>query len=117
MLEDQIAGRNDSWAVRWCASAFLADRLTLYPGRSLVRNIGNDGSGTHGGATDRFDGDLAQQAPDLSDLLVEESPAARAAFERYFRERDGRSQQRPPSSRFSRILQRLDRKMLRGRRK
>ncbi len=49
MLEGQIAGRNDSWAVRWYASAFLADRLTLYPGRSLVQNIGTDGSGTHGG--------------------------------------------------------------------
>ncbi|HEY8359058.1 MAG TPA: glycosyltransferase, partial [Ramlibacter sp.] len=36
MLRDQIAGRNDSWAVRWYASAFLADKLTLYPGRSLV---------------------------------------------------------------------------------
>lgn len=117
MLEDQIVGKNDSWAIRWYASAFLSGKLTLYPGRSLVRNIGNDGSGTHGGATDQFDGELAQQAPDLSDLLVEESSEARAAFERYFRERDGRSQSGPPSSRFSRILQRLDRKMLRGRRK
>jgi hypothetical protein len=47
MLEDQISGRNDSWAVRWYASAFLADRLTLYPGRSLVQNIGMDALGTH----------------------------------------------------------------------
>ena len=88
MLEDQIAGRNDSWAIRWYASAFLADKLTLYPGRCLVQNIGHDGSGTHGGATDRFEGDLAQQAPDLSGVVVEESAAARSAFERYFRERD-----------------------------
>ncbi|MCK9238811.1 sugar transferase [Desulfocurvus sp.] len=51
MLEDQIAGRNDSWAVRWYASTFLAGRLGLYPGRSLVRNIGLDGSGTHGADT------------------------------------------------------------------
>jgi hypothetical protein len=90
MLEDQIAGRNESWAIRWCASAFLADKLTLYPGRSLVRNIGNDGSGTHAGATDRFDGELALQPPNLSGLAVEESSAARLAFERYFRGRNGR---------------------------
>ncbi|GAT31995.1 hypothetical protein TSACC_2392 [Terrimicrobium sacchariphilum] len=47
MLRDQIEGRNDSWAIRWHASAFLKDMLTLHPGRSLVRNIGLDGSGTH----------------------------------------------------------------------
>ncbi len=47
MLEDQIAGRNDSWAVRWHASMFLAGKLTLVPGRSLVRNTGFDGSGEH----------------------------------------------------------------------
>jgi hypothetical protein len=47
MLENQINGRNNSWAIRWYAAAFLANRLTLYPGASLVNNIGYDGSGTH----------------------------------------------------------------------
>lgn len=40
-------GRWDSWAIRWHASLFLADRLSLHPGQSLVTNIGLDGSGTH----------------------------------------------------------------------
>jgi hypothetical protein len=47
MLKDQAAGTIDSWAVRWYASAFLANKLTLYPGQSLVENIGQEGSGTH----------------------------------------------------------------------
>ena len=47
MLADQISGKNNSWAVRWHASAFLNNKYTLYPGKSLVLNIGNDGSGTH----------------------------------------------------------------------
>jgi hypothetical protein len=47
MLKGQIAGQNDSWAVRWHASCFLRDMLILYPGRSLAHNIGQDGSGTH----------------------------------------------------------------------
>lgn len=47
MLRDQVAGLNDSWAIRWHASAFLRDMLTLHPGRTLVCNIGLDGSGTH----------------------------------------------------------------------
>jgi hypothetical protein len=47
MLERQRAGEIDSWAIRWQLSVFLAGGLTLYPAKSLVTNIGFDGSGTH----------------------------------------------------------------------
>lgn len=47
MLRDQIAGNNDSWAIRWHASLFLKNKFCLHPVNSLVRNIGMDGSGTH----------------------------------------------------------------------
>lgn len=49
MLENQTLGRNDSWAIRWHASLFLQNMLTLYPGNSLIDNIGLDGSGVHSG--------------------------------------------------------------------
>jgi len=48
-LTDQIEGKTNSWAIRWYASAFLNNKFTLYPGKSLVSNIGGDGSGTHKG--------------------------------------------------------------------
>ena len=51
MLEDQIAGRNNSWAIRWLASAYLNDMYCLYPDKNLVLNIGFDGSGTHCGSS------------------------------------------------------------------
>lgn len=54
MLKDQIAGRNNSWFIRWHASLFLADKLSLAPSRSLINNIGLDGSGVHC-STWRFD--------------------------------------------------------------
>lgn len=63
MLKKQIQGKNDSWAIRWYASAFLKDKLTLYPSRSLVKNIGNDNSGTHSMATDFFDVDISVNNP------------------------------------------------------
>lgn len=47
MLKDQIAGKNDSWAIRWHASLFLKNKFCLHPVNSLVKNIGLDGSGTH----------------------------------------------------------------------
>jgi hypothetical protein len=90
MLEGQIKGTNDSWAVRWYASAFLAGKLTLYPGRSLVHNIGNDSSGTHCGEGSSHDAELSTTRIDLSavdDVLP--SASGRAAFEAFFRKTHG----------------------------
>lgn len=48
-LRANLEGRMKTWAVYWAASCYLSDGLSLYPGRSLVRNIGFDGSGTNCG--------------------------------------------------------------------
>ena len=80
MLEAQVQGRNNSWAIRWHASAFLADKLTLYPGHSLVLNIGNDSSGTHCGTTDTFDVEFTARPVAVGGIAVEESEAGRRAF-------------------------------------
>jgi hypothetical protein len=61
MMEDRIAGRNNSWAILWYATAFLRGKLALYPGRSLVQNIGFDGSGVHSGKNDKFAVTLADR--------------------------------------------------------
>jgi hypothetical protein len=45
MLEKQQLGKNDSWAIRWYLSVFMNNGLVLYPPKSLVKNIGFDGSG------------------------------------------------------------------------
>ena len=84
MLEDQILGKNDSWAIRWNASAFLNNKLTLYPGRSLVINIGNDGSGEHKGNTSIFDATLSRTNIELKNIDIIESKKAYKAFCRYF---------------------------------
>ena len=47
MLNDQIEGKIDSWAIRWCYEQSRQDTLTVYPVYSRVKNIGLDGSGTH----------------------------------------------------------------------
>jgi glycosyltransferase involved in cell wall biosynthesis len=85
ILEGQVKGLNDSWAVRWYASAFLAEKLTLYPGRSLVRNIGNDGSGTHCGDSTTTDIVISATPIDLGTVKVEPSVEGRLAVEKYFK--------------------------------
>ncbi|MDH5645415.1 MAG: glycosyltransferase [Candidatus Heimdallarchaeota archaeon] len=86
MLKEQIEGINDSWAVRWYASAFLAGKLTLYPGRSLVHNIGNDNSGTHCTESIGFDARLSETPIDLENIVVEISHQSRLAFVTFFKD-------------------------------
>lgn len=85
MLSAQVAGRNASWAVRWHASCFLRDMLTLYPGQSLVRNIGNDASGTHCADTARFEVEFPNRPPALQRIPLVESEDARKAFAHFLR--------------------------------
>jgi hypothetical protein len=47
MLDFQMIGRIDSWAIRWCYEQSKQNKLTVYPVHSRVKNIGLDGSGTH----------------------------------------------------------------------
>jgi len=85
MLLDQIQGRNDSWAVRWYASAFLKDMLTLYPKKSLVTNIGLDGTGTHSGKSRILNAQILDSGSLELPLDVVESTLGRRAFENFFR--------------------------------
>ena len=77
MLKNQIKGRNNSWAILWHASAFLKNKLTLYPGRSLVCNIGTDSSGTHCSTTSLFSGEIADSPIKVDEISVEENKLAR----------------------------------------
>jgi hypothetical protein len=86
MLEDQIAGRNSSWAIRWRASLFLNRMLSLYPGGSLVRNIGTDGSGTHATSSDTMFDTLPRQTPvRVAPITIKEDKDVVKAMRRYFR--------------------------------
>lgn len=84
MLVKQIAGENDSWAIRWYASAFLKNKLTLYPGRSLVKNIGAEGSGIHTAKTDAYETKVAQTPINLNKTPTIINRLAFDNFRRYF---------------------------------
>lgn len=67
MLDHQMEGAIDSWAIRWCYAQSKLDELTVYPVHSLVQNIGLDGSGTHSGLASQFSVEVGR-APKASDL-------------------------------------------------
>jgi hypothetical protein len=47
MLELQMAGKLDSWAIRWAYAHCKHEALALLSLRPRVFHIGSDGSGTH----------------------------------------------------------------------
>lgn len=85
MLRRQIEGKNNSWAIRWNASLFLADILSLNAGRSLIQNTGFDGSGTNCGGGGLYDSTLWLNPLPVEKLSpIEENEKAREAFVRYY---------------------------------
>jgi len=97
MLQQQVRGKNNSWAVRWYASCFLKNMLTLYPGASLVNNIGFDNSGTHCSYSNDLTVHIAESI-NLQPILKQEDTYARAAISRFLRAH---------SSVWARLLRRL----------
>lgn len=85
MLEDQINGRVDSWAIRWYASLFLKNKLTLYPGRSLTFHNGSDRSGIHGGVPDEDEVEISDQPINIKNIPIEENIGVMKKYTKYFR--------------------------------
>jgi hypothetical protein len=96
MLENQIAGRADSWAIRWYGSLWLRGGLALHPNRSLVRNMGFDGSGENSGSSAAWAVDMRTEPVTRFPALIEEEPAALKAMIAY--RRRARWQQRLESA-------------------
>ena len=85
MLRRQIEGKNNSWAIRWNASLFLEDILSLNVGRSLVQNEGFDGTGTNCGGGGLYSSNLHLNKLNVIRINpIEENQEARKAFMRYY---------------------------------
>lgn len=85
MLSDQIEGKNNSWAIRWHASCFLKGKLCLYPGKSLVHNIGTEGSGTHSGSSNLFDTIIYNKEVPITAIPVQASETGFRLLSDYFK--------------------------------
>lgn len=85
MLRRQIEGKNNSWAIRWNASLFLKDILSLNVGKSLVQNEGFDGSGTNCGGGGLYASNLYMNPLPVEKISpIKENMQARNAYIRYY---------------------------------
>ncbi|KAA6339515.1 hypothetical protein EZS27_012558 [termite gut metagenome] len=86
MLRRQIEGKNNSWAIRWNASLFAKDILSLNAGRSLVQNTGFDGSGTNCGGGGLYTSNLFMERLSIEQISpITENLTARHVLEKYYR--------------------------------
>jgi len=88
MLENQINGKQNSWAIRWYASAYLKNKFTLYPGKSLIFNtgFGNDGTNTNNNhLSTNFNSIINLEKIELKRIAIEESINGRKAFISFFK--------------------------------
>lgn len=83
MLEEQIKGRMDSWAIRWCYNQYKQDKYTIYPRYSIVKNIGNDLSGTHSKKTNKYDSKLSDKNIRLN-INIKENDDISRSFKNFY---------------------------------
>jgi GT2 family glycosyltransferase len=88
------AGKNNSWAIRWYASIFLKGGLTLNPSKSLINNIGNDGSGIHSNNEDIYKVNVADEPITYFHDKLEENANAHQAIKHFLKNRKGSLLQR-----------------------
>jgi hypothetical protein len=93
-MKDFKAGKNNSWAIRWYASVFLKNGLTLNPRNSLIHNIGHDGSGTHSNIENTYQVQIAQQPVTYFPDIIKEDEAAYQIIKHFLKNRKGSLLQR-----------------------
>ena len=87
MLERNCNNAIDSWAIRWHASMFLEGKVSLYPAKSLVKNMGRDGSGTHGGSQEEVQAELREEPIEYIWTKPQETPRIVRKLRRKLRSR------------------------------
>lgn len=83
-LQENASGRMRTWAVRWYASWLAHDGISLFPTKSLVQNIGHDGTGVNCGPSRQFDTPLADSIP-VRRKPIRESQSVRWRINEFYR--------------------------------
>ncbi|MGA9648885.1 glycosyltransferase [Pedobacter sp.] len=88
-MQEFKKGKNNSWAIRWYASIFLKDGLTLNPAQSLVNNIGHDGTGVHSGINDIYNVIINPKPITQFPEIIKENEAAYQTIKNFLSNRKG----------------------------
>lgn len=88
MLNDKINGLNNSWAICWHASCFLQNKLTLHPGKSMIKNIGLDNSGENCSPLESMDSNLFNKILKIKKNIVKQDQIVLKYFSDYYKSKN-----------------------------
>lgn len=83
MLLKQQTGKIGSWAVRFNQACFREGKTNIYPVRSLVKNLGTDGTGTHMKSSGKYGVQLSEKP--LNPHPAYENSYISKAFREFYR--------------------------------
>jgi hypothetical protein len=106
LLKAEIGKEKHSWAILWHASMFLQNKLTLYPGESLIRYEGADGSGINSGTGSLWDTTFSKRDDWEFPREISESYDARDELVNFYRVAY------PKRNFFSRVIRKLIRSVM-----
>ena len=81
MLKNQMNGKIDSWAIRWCFDQFIKNQMSIFPSKTKVVSVGFGVNATHTKHTSRFENILDndtqrafrfEENPQINGKLVKE---------------------------------------------
>lgn len=83
-LERCITGELNTWATKWYSTVFLNEGLCLHPKKSLVKNIGWDGSGMHTNINFDYSIDEPLESLEVRPLPLIENEEVRALARKFY---------------------------------
>ena len=76
-------GQLDTWAIFWQASVYMKNGLMLYPTKSLIKNIGLDGSGENCGIASGYSSAMVDKPIEVFPTEIEENAFVRNMIGNY----------------------------------
>ncbi|MCG8688237.1 MAG: hypothetical protein MI892_25400 [Desulfobacterales bacterium] len=83
-LKANVDGSLKTWYIKWHASVFFKNGLSLYPGQSLVNNIGLDNTGAHCASVSNFDIDKLAESVEIKDIPLNTNKKARKIIIKFY---------------------------------
>jgi len=83
-LRKNQSGKMNTWFIYWHASVFRKGGFSLYPGKTLVDNIGFDKSGQHKASTNKFYSPISEDIVEVKLIPIEENEKASRAIRRFY---------------------------------
>lgn len=101
MLDKQMSGVIDSWAIRFSYSMFQNKLMFVMPRLSKIKTIGHDGSGTHSNKSSKYD------SVELDNDYKEEQDYSNARFDKNIAKEYGNHFKRRPVNKVKSLLKKI----------